>query len=331
MKKFFALCLTMVLMLQMIPSAFAADVTANLFGEQVVPKNALSTLSATDLDGVVKTKDGTFLQETDDGNYIVLEENTVSFESEATLSQQLSNLNIPNDLKESILEKYKSLDSQGMTQGVTADIYIGTQKLNSNGRSFLDDYPTIEKYNRQFKVYPVRYNNLMADDRIYEGKATYNFMSQCTDLIASVLGSAEDIPGPQKIFLQVFDAGQTFLDWVEAQLDMEISGHTEDYHDFTMKYSCANYFYYLYSDTLEQWSRVLGTQCVSIEYIELFTYNYVRTSSNSWEGQENTILYENILLTTPSYSDPYNVAIQYQFSGLIEEMSFDYEGYTIYF
>lgn len=330
MKRLTALVCLFALLSQMIPAALAADLATNILGEQVISKEVLKNLSTTDADGIFKTADNHYLKESNDGGYIIMEKNDLSFADKTVLQDQLKDLDVPEDLKQSILDKYELLYLSGATDNVKVSVYAGTQKINSNGRSFYDDLPTITYQGRQFKVYTISYIDIRGRETIQKGASIMALLRSTTAFALAVYGLTAT--GAVAITLGTLGAGLSLFDVCQAALDFEITGSLNDEHWLDMEYDATENYYYIYSQALSSWNLALITESVLISEITITTYLCNQPTPNTYVGKiADKRTYRNVSLKTPSYDDPFPVALQYQFLGLIEEISFKYQGKTVYF
>lgn len=330
MKRLTVLLCLVALLTQMIPAAFAADLAANVIGEQVIAKEALQNLSTTEADGILKTADNQYLRESNDGGYIVMEKYDLSFANQAVLLEDLKELDVPDDLKQSIIDKYELLNRIGATEGVKASVYAGTRKINANGRSFYDDLPTITYQGRQIKIYTITYTDIVARETIEEGSSILALLRSTTAFSLAVYGLTAT--GATAITLGTIGAGLSLYDICQAALDFEITGSLKDQHWLDMEYDATEHMYYIYSDALSGWNRVLRTQSVFISELKFTTYLCHNPAPNQYVGEiadERT--YRNLAYKTPSYDNPLPVVLQYQFLGLTEDISFKYQGKWVYF
>ena len=323
------LCL-IALFAQMIPVAFAADLVTNIAGEQVLSKEALQNLATTKVDGILKTTDNHYLRESNDGGYIIMEKNDLSFSDKTVLQEQLKELDVPEDLKQSIIDKYELLNDVGAANDARVSVYVGTQKINSNGRSFYDDLPTITYQGRQIKIYTVTYDNISARATIEEGSSVLALLRSTTAFSLAVYGLSAT--GATAITLGVIGTGLSLYDICQAALDFEITGSLQDQHWLDMEYNAVSHTYYIYSDALSQWNRALRTQYVFISKLKFTTYLCHHPTPNQYVGEiANEQTFRNLEYETPNYSRPLPAVLQYQLSGLNEEISFKYQGKWVYF
>lgn len=330
MKKMLASFCLVALIGQMVPATVAADLAAHIVGKQIISREVLQTLTATEADGILKTSDNHYLKESNDGGYIVMEKNDLSFDNKVVLQEQLKVLDVPEDLKQSIMDKYELLNSAGAVNDVKVSVYVGTQKVNSNGQSFYDDLPTITYQGREFKIYTISYTNIRARETIQKGSSIIALLRSTTAFSLAVYGITTI--GASPITLGVIGAGMSLYDVCQAALDFEITGSLEDQHWLDMEYDATENVYYIYSEALSGWNRVLRTQSVFISEIKFTTYLCHNPTPNTYVGEiADETTYFNLSYKTPSFSNPLPVALQYQFLGLTEEISFKYQGKWVYF
>lgn len=330
-KKLCAVICLVTLCAQMVPTVVAVEVATELFGEQVIEKEALKDLVPTEIDGIVKTDNGEYLRDTNDGGYIVLKKHDVSFDNEYLLQTQLQELDIPDDVKQKVMDKYKTLQQYGAEKGVQASIFEGTDKINANGRSVIDDLPVITYEGRKFKVYTITYTNIEIRETIKKGSTVVPMLKNTTSFALTIFGMTP--PGEAyTAVLGVIAAGMTLYDICEAALDFEITGSLEDEHWIDATYSAIENIYYIYSEALSGWNNVLSTESVSISKITFTTYLCHNPSPGTYIGEKADVrTYRNLSYKTESFNDPFPVAIQYQFLGKHEEISFKYQGKVVAF
>ena len=169
--KFVATLLSVMIFTGIVPTAAAVDMRKDVvsaFGEQVIAEQELASLTKSEYGDLLTTKSGQFLQDSGDGGYVIYEKNDLSFDDKTALLEQLDELDVPVEVKEEVLSKYNNLSSSNNEKNVVVSVLVGTQKINSNGRSYLDE-PTIIKNGRKFKVYPIISDHLKIDEKVVEG------------------------------------------------------------------------------------------------------------------------------------------------------------------
>ena len=296
----------------------------------------MKALVPTDFEGIFRTSDGEFLMEESSGEFVLLKRHLVSFENRSLLQAQLDALDIPDDLKQSVIDKYNDLQAKSCTDGVEVSIYEGVDRLNSHGRSIIDDLPDIYYEGRKFRYYTVTYENIAIRETISAGDDVVQFMDNATSITLAVFGLLPNLTPTQLTVLGVLGAGMTLLDLLEETNDGSITGHFEDEYWIDGNYSTITKHYYIYSDMLDSWNKALDTQLVQIHVINFTAQvqvEYVDDYGNIKIKRIPTDLgtLASKVLKTPSYDDPFPVALQYQFMPLTEWISFEYEGFTFEF
>ena len=330
-KKLCAMFCVIALCIQLIPTVMAMDLISELAGEQVIDKQSLENLMPTETDGILKTVNNEYLTENDDGSYIVLEKHKVSFENEALLQAQLQALDIPEDLKQSVRDKYETLQQYGMEKDIQVSIYEGVKKINANGRSVIGDLPVITAEGRKFKVYKIDLTNIKIDKKIVKGKQTVPMLKNTTALVLTIIGTGP-VGETVSFGLGVASAGMTLFDICCAALDFGITGTLDDAHYVKGNYSGVENHYYIHLETLEEWRRVLITESVSIHEMTFTTYLCHNPEPGTYIGEtahEKTVY--NLNYKTESFGNPFKVAVQHQFSGKFEEITIRYQGKDICF
>ena len=333
-RKLIAAMLSIMMITSIIPTAAAVDISKDVvsaFGEQVIEKEDLASLTKSEYADFLTTKSGQFLKDSGDGGYIIYEKNDLSFRDKSALLKQLETLDVPVEVKEEVLSKYDNLSSSNDVKDVVVSVFVGTQKVNGNGRSYLDE-PTIIVQGRQFKVYSIVSENLLIDEKIIEGNDVVPFLQTTSELAMNIYGTREGISAFETYTLFVVSAFQSLYDYIENKISYEITGSREDYHKVEIEYSGVTNMYYLYSDTLGGWRNVLTTGDVTFHSVHLETYTCVKIRENYYRGEVvDQLTRYNIHRTTPSCENPFDVALQYQFLPLHEEISFKYLGHWFYF
>lgn len=299
-------------------------------GKQIIEKCNLESLLPTQSENIYETVDGEYLMKAEEDKYIVLERHTFSLDNETIFKAQLDSLDIPDDLKESIVDKYNYLESQGRTENAEVSIYEGLNKIDSNGRSTIDDLPIIDFEGRKFKCYTVTYGDLAIRETVKQGSSVYQYLKNASSIVISIIG----LPGVLQstpVIVGAAGLGLTFLDLIEQWTNSIITGHMDDEHWIDGNYSTVLNTYYIYSDALESWNRVLDTQFVEVEDLKFTSYTVGEVAPNMYEGSTSILATYNDILTTPSYSQALPVALEHQFLPKIEYLSMEYLGYRIDF
>lgn len=332
--KFVATLLSVMIFTGIVPTAAAVDMRKDVvsaFGEQVIAEQELASLTKSEYGDLLTTKSGQFLQDSGDGGYVIYEKNDLSFDDKTALLEQLDELDVPVEVKEEVLSKYNNLSSSNNEKNVVVSVLVGTQKINSNGRSYLDE-PTIIKNGRKFKVYPIISDHLKIDEKVVEGNDVVPFLQATNELALNIYGTFVEMSKFEKYSLLVVTGFLTLYDYIENKLSHEITGSRDNYHKIEIEYSGTTNMYYLYSDALNGWNHVLTTGDVTFHSVHLETYACVEVRENYYKGQVvDQLTCYNIHRTTPSCENPFDVAIQYQFLPLYEEISFKYQGHWFYF
>ena len=319
------------LCIHMIPAVAAADLATELLGEQVISSDSLRNLAPTGIEGVLQTAEGEYLRETDDGGYIVLKKHDVSFEDRGLLQTQMATLNLPDEVKERVMDKYETLRQNGEEKGVRVSIYEGVSKVNRNGRSFIDDLPVVEKEGRQFKVYTLTYDDIEIRETIKSGNSVVPMLKNTTSFGLTIFGMTPAAEG-YAVILGVISAGMTLFDICETALNSQITGSLDDEHWIDATYSSVENIYYIYSEALSGWNQALMTESVSISKMTFTTYVVHNPEPGKYVGEKADVrTYRNLNYKTESFDDPFPVAVQYQFLGKSEEISMKYQGKWIYF
>ena len=330
-KKLCAMFCVIALCIQLIPTVMAMDLISELAGEQVIEKQSLENLMPTETDGILKTVNNEYLRENDDGSYIVLEEHRVSFEDEDLLQMQLRALDVPDDIKQSVRDKYEILRQNGMEKDIEVSIYEGVRKISANGRSIIDDLPVITAEGRKFKVYTITMKNIEMRSTIVKGEKVVPMLKNTTALVLTVIG-AGPVGETVAFGLGVTSAGMTLFDICCMALDFGITGSLQDEHWVDATYSKVENHYYIYLETFKEWRRVLITESVSIHKMTFTTYLCHNPEPGTYIGEKAHVkTVYNLNYKTESFDDPFKVAVQYQFLGKFEDISFRYQGKDICF
>lgn len=83
---------------------------------------------------------------------------------------------------------------------------------------------------------------------------------------------------------------------------------------------------------MAEWRQVMTTEYVHVHDLTFITYLCERPAPNIYNMRTADVrTYRNQIFKTASYDNSYPVALQYQFLGRNEEISFKYQGKWIYF
>ena len=319
-------CVLLVVCIVFTMPAFAATES---YEKQIVEKENLESLIPTQSKDIYQTVDGEYLMKADGGNYILLERSSVSFKNKELLQTQLQALDIPDELKQHIIDKYNYYKEHGDPQDIEVSIYRGMNKIDSNGRSVVDGLPDIHYDGRILRCYTVTYDNIPIRETIKSGSRVRSFLENTSSIALTVFGMTD-----VKVLTLVSTVGgvvMTFLDLLES-LSGSVSGSAEDALWIDGRYTSLENHYYIWSDVLESWNKALTTQIVDVDKLALTSHTLCETSPNYFKMIDTELkTLENLSYFTESYANPLPVAVQYQFLGKTERISIEVEGVRIAF
>lgn len=280
----------------------------------------ISSLVETDVESLFQTNDGQYVMESD-GQYFSMKKTDVSFHSPTDVQNFVDNSELPEEVINSIQEKYNMLAQAGLENEVALTVYEDKGLYSpTRGGEQPPEYHT--HLGLQCKSIITLWTGVPQEMvKIYSGKPTYTSASTMTDIVLW-FGGFLDLDPRGKAVLAVIAGGKTALQYFKEKNPgiQKTTGSRYDFIELGFTYDFYQKYVYVYSPTFEDWLFGLEAQQVVIKNPILREHFW---DDNGYDCNNLDILIVGSVVTLPSnnYKDPWKAAHEHMTVALRENIS----------
>ena len=295
-----------------------------------ITKVDVSNLVETDVESLFQTNDGQYIMESN-GQYFSMEKTDVSFNSSTDVQRFVDNSELPEEVINSIQERYDELVQAGLTNEVTLTVFEdkGLYSLTRGGEQ-PPEYHT--HLGLQCKSIVTLWTGLPQEMvKIYSGKPAYTSASTMTDIIL-LFGSFLDLDLRGKVVLGVIAGDKTAWQYYKERNPgiQKTTGSRYDFIELGFTYDFYQKYVYVYSPTFEDWLFGLEAQQAVIKNPILREHFW---DDNGYDCNNLDVFISGSVVTLSSnnYKDPWKAAHEHMTVALKENISATVGNYKFVF
>lgn len=280
----------------------------------------VSRLVETDVESLFQTNDGQYVMESD-GQYFTMERTDISLDSPIEVQKFVDNSELPEEVVDSIQERYNMLVQSGLESKVTLTIYEDKGLYSSTrGGEQPPEYHT--HLGLQCKSIITLWTGVPQKVvEIYSGKTAYTSASSMTNIVLW-FGSCLELDLRGKATLAVIAGGKTVWEYYTERNPgiQKTTGSRDDSIELGFEYDFYQKYVYVYSPTFEDWLLGLEAQQVVIKNPILRGHFW---DDRGYDCNNTNILVNGNIVTLSSnnYKDPWKAAHEHMTVAMKENIS----------